>query len=137
MKTIAIILILTGMLQTINAQDIIYRLDGSNTEGKVIKVSETTIKYIPEEKPEGTIYFISRSKVSKIVYSNGYTQQISEQESEVNYSGNNSKKWNSDKLAKQEGPHTEKLRRHIVYGEILGMSGFFFCKLFTYYHQFT
>ena len=52
-------------------QDIIYFIDGSKVNAKILEIHENEIKYKKSDNLEGPSYFLSIEKVNKIVYSSG------------------------------------------------------------------
>lgn len=58
-------------------QDIIFKTDGSRINAKVSKVATETIEYKNLDNPDGPSYEVSKKEVTKIVYKNGYVEDIS------------------------------------------------------------
>ncbi len=58
------------------AQDKIFRTDGDTIYGKVVEVSQTSIKFTRQNNPESPYYLIRSTKVDSIVYANGQTDEI-------------------------------------------------------------
>lgn len=72
MKKVSVIFgALMSITQIILAQDIIFKKNGEVIEGKVLEISETSIKYNKKENPNGPMYSINKSDVLKIKYENG------------------------------------------------------------------
>lgn len=65
-------------LYAANAQDKIYRRDGSLLDAKVTEVNNRTISYKKAENLEGPTYVIDRSEVEKIKYENGSIEYFNE-----------------------------------------------------------
>jgi len=68
---IFILISLTIITSIAWGQDVIYKIDGSKVEAKVLEVSPATIKYKERKNPEGPDYVIDRKEVLLIVYKNG------------------------------------------------------------------
>lgn len=58
------------------AQDIIYMLDGSEVEAKLIEVSSSELEYKRMDNLDGPAFVIERSKVFKVKYANGQSEVI-------------------------------------------------------------
>lgn len=74
-----LLLSIVALLFTLGAfaQDKIYKTNGDLMEAKVIEVNPRTITYKRADNPDGPTYIINRSEVSRIVYENGQTEEIS------------------------------------------------------------
>lgn len=53
------------------AQDIIIKRDGSQLMGRVLEITETSVKYKKADNPDGPLYSISVDDVERINYENG------------------------------------------------------------------
>lgn len=84
-KLIVLILFLAAFL---NAQDIIYKTDGSEIQSKVIEISEDLIKYKKFSNLDGPLYSIAKNEVFMIVYENGerevFKSKVENHEANVN-----------------------------------------------------
>ncbi len=65
-----LIFVLSG-LQSILAQDIIIRKDGSEIQAKVLEVNPDQVKYKQFDNLDGPIYSENKSRILKIKYANG------------------------------------------------------------------
>jgi hypothetical protein len=61
-----------------NAQDIIYKTDGSKEEAKVTLVGDKTIEYKKYNNPDGPVYSVSKNEIMLITYENGEYETFSE-----------------------------------------------------------
>jgi len=59
-----------------NAQDIIYKKDGSKEEAKIVLVGEKEIQYKKFNNPEGPVYTINKKEIALITYENGEYETI-------------------------------------------------------------
>lgn len=57
-----------------NAQDIIYKTDGSTISSKILSVENTEVRYKKYSNPEGPTYIIYTRDIDKIIYENGYEE---------------------------------------------------------------
>jgi hypothetical protein len=57
----------------LDAQDTLYKVDGSKKIVKIMEVSQTVVRYKLSTNPDGPIYAITVEDVIKIVYENGST----------------------------------------------------------------
>ena len=84
-KLIVLFLFLAAFL---NAQDIIYKTDGSEIQSKVIEISEDLIKYKKISNLDGPLYSIAKNEVFMIVYENGerevFKSKVENHEANVN-----------------------------------------------------
>ena len=84
-KLIVLFLFLAAFL---NAQDIIYKTDGSEIQSKVIEISEDLIKYKKFSNLDGPLYSIAKNEVFMIVYENGerevFKSKVENHEANVN-----------------------------------------------------
>ena len=55
----------------LSAQDTLYKTDGSHQIVKIKEVNDDLVKYIPSSIPDGPVYSILKSYVTKIVYESG------------------------------------------------------------------
>ncbi|MDR1155238.1 MAG: hypothetical protein LBL04_11055 [Bacteroidales bacterium] len=67
---LTLIIVLSG-LQSILAQDIIVRKDGSEVQAKVLEVTPDQIKYQRSDNPDGPAYTENKNRLLKIKYANG------------------------------------------------------------------
>lgn len=143
MKSLLIIMGIFFMLSnSILAQDIIYKLTGEKVEVKVSSADQKQVKYKRLDNLDGPDYFIEASKIIKVEYENGstvwYNKEIektvtgsissnAETKIETTTETSNSNSTSEAKFIEIDDikPDPIKLKRHTVYGEILGMSGFF------------
>ena len=98
-KFIFLLIILIPLI--INAQDKVYKSDGSQIEAKVLEITTNEIKYKKYSNLDGPLYTISKSEVLLIVYENG--------ESEV-FNTKNSIEKKDEKIINQ----LEKYGRHLL-----------------------
>jgi len=68
-KIIAFLLLLSS--GQIFSQDVIIKRNGEELKAKVVELTETTVKYKPEDNLDGPVYNIPKSEVFKIKYANG------------------------------------------------------------------
>lgn len=68
-KIIAFLLLLSS--GQIFSQDVIIKRNGEELKAKVVELTETTVKYKPEDNLDGPIYNIPKSEVFKIKYATG------------------------------------------------------------------
>ena len=78
-KLLFILLIISFVSVTINAQDIIFRKNGDEIKAKVIEVGNSEIKYKRFENQSGPTYVIKTSEVFMIKYENGEKDVFNEQ----------------------------------------------------------
>jgi len=71
MKKLFFMIIFCLMAGMLNAQDTIYRVDGSKQVGKIVEINPTQVKYIRADNPEGPVFRITKNTVAKIVYEDG------------------------------------------------------------------
>lgn len=64
----------SGLACTLNAQDMIYRTDGTAISGTVLEVGDEEIKYSLSSAGNKIIYTIDIAKVQKVVFANGRTE---------------------------------------------------------------
>lgn len=62
-----------------NAQDIIYKKDGSKEEVKITLVSDKEIQYKKFSNLEGPVYSVSKSDILLITYENGEYEMLENQ----------------------------------------------------------
>lgn len=75
MKTTPILFITLFLYSLIQkSQDIVYTNYGAVLEGKIIEVNDNGIKMKRKENPDGPIYSIDKSSITKIQYNNGKTE---------------------------------------------------------------
>ena len=67
---------LLAIVNTIEAQDKIYRKNGQIIKTKVLEIGVDEVKYKPFENPEGPLYVLPQNKISKIVFENGKTEKF-------------------------------------------------------------
>lgn len=86
------LLLLSAMCLSISAfsQDIIVKKDGSRIDAKVTEVSETSVKYLLPDNPDGPVYSVSTNSISTITYKNGRVENynnnsVTEQQDNLNY----------------------------------------------------
>ncbi len=65
---LAIACLFAGFLQ---AQDTLYRVDGTRQIVKIIEVNPAQVRYVPFSDPESPIYVLSKQAVARIIYENG------------------------------------------------------------------
>ena len=58
------------------AQDIIVKKDGTNIRSIINEVSDSEIVYKLFDNSEGPVYRVSKTNVAKIIFSNGYIEEI-------------------------------------------------------------
>jgi hypothetical protein len=78
MKTVLLI-IFTLFSVLSYAQDIIYKVDGTEIKSKVIEITENYIKYKNFDQQEGPIRNINKSEVFMIIYSDGTKETFTTQ----------------------------------------------------------
>jgi len=66
----------------VKAQDIIFTKFGEVYEGKILEITETSVKYKKLNNLDGPVYSIDKSKVTKIKFSNGFTEVFSKESKE-------------------------------------------------------
>lgn len=85
MKKIAILsfmfLFFTAFLS--NAQDIIYKKDGSKEEAKIILLAEKEIQYKKYNNLEGPVYTLAKSQILMITYENGEYEMLISKDDEA------------------------------------------------------
>jgi hypothetical protein len=82
MKKVVFIFSLAFLQLLMNAQDIIFTKVGEVYEGKILEITETSVKYKKSNNLDGPVYSIDKSKVTKIKYSNGSTDVFSKESKE-------------------------------------------------------
>lgn len=70
-QIILLSVIICFLSSVIHAQDIIYKLDGTKEEAKVLEIDKKEILYKKFSNVEGPTYSIDRSSVAMITYENG------------------------------------------------------------------
>lgn len=65
---LAIACLFAGFLQ---AQDTLYRVDGTRQIVRIIEVNPALVRYVPFSDPDGPIYVLSKQAVARIIYENG------------------------------------------------------------------
>ena len=88
MKKVAVLslLFLFGFIFCSNAQDIIYKKDGSKEEAKITLVGAKEIQYKKFSNPEGPVYSLAKSEIVMITYQNGEFEMIQNQTEPVKVS---------------------------------------------------
>ena len=71
MKHALFLILLSIATNTVHAQDLITKTNGSDIKAKVLEVTQTEIKYKRYESPQGPIYTISKSDALMIRYKDG------------------------------------------------------------------
>ncbi len=71
-------MLLSALLSTAQAQDIIVLKDGTLVHSKVCEVTPTEIKYRKQSNPDGPLYTIDKSSVLAINYRNGEKETYAE-----------------------------------------------------------
>ena len=80
LESLAIITIfMVTAFNTLSAQDIIVKADGTLLKGKVEEITETSIKYRKADNPTGPLYNVNKSEVLTINYENGTIDVINQQ----------------------------------------------------------
>lgn len=75
MKHVSSIILITLLLPVSTfAQDIIYMMDGSEVEAKLMEISSSEIKYKRFDNLEGPLFVLERQKVFKVKYMNGQSE---------------------------------------------------------------
>ncbi len=80
MKNILLLAALSVSLNTINAQDLIAKKDGSIIKAKILEVGEESIKYKKFDNPDGPNYTLSKESITSINYANGEVEKFSSSE---------------------------------------------------------
>ena len=82
MKKVLILslLLLFGFIYISEAQDIIYKKDGSKEESKIILVGAKEIQYKKFSNPDGPVYSIAKSEILMITYENGAYEMYATQQ---------------------------------------------------------
>jgi hypothetical protein len=70
-KVFLSVLILTGTIFCVRAQDLITKLDGSEILVKVIEIDPTSVKYKLYDNQTGPTYVVPKSELFRIKYENG------------------------------------------------------------------
>lgn len=70
-RTILFTLGVSVLSSTVTAQDIIFKHDDKEIETKIEEMTDTEIKYREFAEPDGPVYVIPKSDVSKIKFENG------------------------------------------------------------------
>jgi hypothetical protein len=70
----ALFLFATGFIQ---AQDTLYKSDGSRLSVKILERNDSQVRYKPSANPDGPVYVISTQDVQKIVYQDGTVKEFS------------------------------------------------------------
>lgn len=65
---LAIACLFAGLLQ---AQDTLYRVNGTRQIVRIIEVNPAQVRYVPFSDPDGPIYMLSKQAVARIIYENG------------------------------------------------------------------
>ncbi len=58
-------------LQTTNAQDVLFKLDGEQVAVKVLEITPSEVKYKLTSNPDGPTYVLPKSEVFMVEYANG------------------------------------------------------------------
>lgn len=90
------------MCQFLLAQDIIFTFQGNVYEGKVIEITENAVKYKSKNNPDGPIYSVDKSKVSKIKFENGKTEIINASEQSDSYNSNDDEDRKFDSIIRKK-----------------------------------
>jgi len=120
MKRITLIATIIFTYLFVNAQDIIYKTDGTEIKAKIIEVNINDIKYKKYENPEGPLYTVNKSELFKIKFENG-TQEVFNKSSSNSSNKKNSETVNStyDVNWKKEKPeYNYKIKGFINISEI-------------------
>ena len=72
MKKVLIFTIVLFMLNSLKAQDIIIKNDGSEIKSKVIEVTLNEVKYKRFDNIDGPTFTLIKTDIFKINYQNGY-----------------------------------------------------------------
>lgn len=75
-KAIALLCVIQFGSTVVFAQDKIEMRDGSTIDGKVVEITETTIKYRRADQPEGPLRNVAISEVSLISYADGTKERF-------------------------------------------------------------
>jgi hypothetical protein len=75
--SILVLLLFTGIVSLVKAQDVIYRTDGSEIRSTVTEVGMNEIKYKLFNDQSGRLYSLAKSDIARIVYSNGSVDSFS------------------------------------------------------------
>jgi len=76
MKNQGMLIILILLLQNVNAQDYIIKINGDTIRSKVIGTNDNTLIYKKSENPEGPSYHILNKEVQEIILQNGESIMI-------------------------------------------------------------
>lgn len=76
MRKISLIFgILISVTEMVISQDIIIKKNGEIIEGKVLEITETSVKYHKQKQAGGPVYSINKSLILKIKYENGKEEE--------------------------------------------------------------
>lgn len=73
---VLLLMLFFGLSLTSNAQDILYKTDGSKEEVKVLEITQKEITYKKFSNPDGPSYVIDKGQVALIAFSNGEHELI-------------------------------------------------------------
>ncbi len=76
LKLIISILCFLNISMSVVAQDTIFYKKAGNIVVFVKEVSQTEVQYKKVEMPDGPMYIIDKNDIAKIVYKNGFTEEI-------------------------------------------------------------
>ncbi|GAB4202341.1 MAG: hypothetical protein Fur0023_08110 [Bacteroidia bacterium] len=76
-KFLALIVWGSGVV-ALHAQDVIFTNSGKVYEGKVVEVTDNYIKYRKKENPDGPVYSLEKSMVTKIKYENNKEEIVNQ-----------------------------------------------------------
>lgn len=66
----------SGFISTLNAQDIIYRTDGTAIQATVLEVGDEEIKYALNSAGNKVIFTLDIAKIEKVVFADGRTENF-------------------------------------------------------------
>jgi len=132
LKVLGFITILVFGLENLSmAQDILVKTSGKKVETRIKEITDSYVKYYRwETRSSGMIHYIDKNKVEKIIYQDGSVLEITKSLDDI-YATDNVQdiryipENNTTRGVLNKNDDFGKPKRHIVYGEILGMSGFF------------
>jgi hypothetical protein len=87
MKNIPKLLVLIlwgGGIVALHAQDVIFTNSGKVYEGKIVEITDNYIKYKKKENPDGPVYSLDKSMVTKIKYENNKEEIVNSASSAQN-----------------------------------------------------
>jgi hypothetical protein len=73
MRYLLLLLLLSVYADNLHAQDTLYKMDGSRTVVNILEIKQTVVNYKTYSSPDGPVFVLNKSYISKIVRQNGET----------------------------------------------------------------